>query len=157
MKIKISKLINLIVLIIIFLGIILYFFNETKKIEMYYCPQTDGYVGQIPDENIHDNGPLGGGDSLEIYCRKNIIRLCLSKEPCPWREDIYSKDKATCYEDYGNSPMAFSANEEGINIAKVIGTGDKRIENIFCNKEFEKFSPAWNIESLNNSINSTNS
>jgi len=80
--------------------------------------------------------------------------LCLSKEPCPWRDDISSNDKATCYGDYGNSPMAFSANAEGINIKQILETGDKRIENIYCNKNFERFSPAWNIEPQNNSINS---
>ena len=108
--------------------------------DVYYCPQSDGYVGEIPDNNIHDSGMNGGGDSLEVYCRNNVIRLCLSEEPCPWRSDIFSNDESTCSGNYGNSPMAFSANEIGINLAALIGTGNQRIENIYCD------GISWSVE-----------
>ncbi len=107
---------------------------------LYYCPQGDGYVGEIADEHIHDSGRNGAGDSLEVYCRNNTIRLCLSEEPCPWRNDILSNDDITCSGNYGNSPMAFSADETGINIAALVGTGNQKIENIYCN------GISWSVE-----------
>lgn len=112
---------------------------------LYYCPQSDGYVGEISDDEIHDSGSTGMGDSLEIYCRDNVIRLCLSWEPCPWRGDIDSNNDATCSGDYGDSPMAFSANENGIDIMKLIGTGSERIEKIYCNSEAYDYSRGWDV------------
>jgi hypothetical protein len=120
--------------------------NQKNSNDLYYCPQNDGYVGEIADENMHDSGLNGAGDSLEIYCRNNIIRLCLSEEPCPWRNSISSNDQSTCNGNYGNSPMAFSANEKGINIAELVGTGSQKIENIYCNSKDNGYSPGWNAE-----------
>jgi len=58
--IKSNQLIFVIIILLISFIILFNFINQ-KKIELYYCPQSDGYVGEIPDENIHDNGLLGGG------------------------------------------------------------------------------------------------
>jgi hypothetical protein len=56
-----------------------------------------GRIGTIPDECIDDGGANGVGDSLEIYCFKNVARFCLTGESCPWRNRTpRSDDGRTC-------------------------------------------------------------
>ena len=122
------------------------FCEDDENYEDSYCPQEDGFVGEVPDENMHDAGPNGGGDTLEIYCRENVVRLCLSEEDCAWREDIESKDESTCMAAYESEPMATSANEEGINIAEILGIGNARIEEIYCNDGEDGYFPGWEAD-----------
>ena len=44
-----------------------------------------GLIETIEDNCIDDGGTSGADDTLEIYCKKNIPRFCLSKENCDWR------------------------------------------------------------------------
>ena len=114
--------------------------------ELLFCPQNDGLIGTIPNTYIHDSGNSGTGDSLEVYCRNNTIRLCLSFESCPWRNQIDSMDGATCPESYGDNYMVASANEAGINLQALVGTGDYRINKIYCNSSSGEYSPGWTIK-----------
>lgn len=56
----------------------------------------EGLVFSIAEGYLDDNGNSGYDDSLEFYCRKNVIRLCLSGEACPWRTNIASADNLVC-------------------------------------------------------------
>lgn len=45
----------------------------------------NGLVHTIADPCMSDSGSTAIDDALEIYCCGGVVRLCLSKEDCPWR------------------------------------------------------------------------
>ena len=56
-----------------------------------------GRIGTVSDECMDDGGANGVGDSMEIYCFKNVTRFCLTGEKCPWRDNLpRSDDGKTC-------------------------------------------------------------
>lgn len=109
-----------------------------------YCSQADGLIGEIADQYIDDFGTTGAGDSLQIYCRNHILRLCLSKEDCPWRTAISSSDLTTCTGNYGSdSKMVTIDNSSllsGIIIADFARLKTNKID-VYCNKNWSLTKP----------------
>ena len=78
--------------------------DDQPAFDYWYC-ENDGYIGDVADGKIHDNGKGGCCQSLQIFCRNNILRTCLSKEPCPARcnvESGMSKDEKKQCKDSAN-------------------------------------------------------
>jgi hypothetical protein len=55
----------------------------------------DGLVHTIADPCMSDSGSTAIDDALEIYCCGGVVRLCLSREDCPWR-DACVVETASC-------------------------------------------------------------
>ncbi|MDP6627921.1 MAG: hypothetical protein QGG50_08465, partial [Methanopyri archaeon] len=114
---------------------------DKPAVELNCTGRKDGYVGAIDQILIHDSGPKGSDDSLEIYCRKGVVRLCLSKEQCPWRNDIASKDTSTCVVISEDKPIAWNSGQ-GFDLGQPLGTQYK-VGKVYCKRNVGGYKEAW--------------
>ena len=114
---------------------------DKPAVELNCTGRDDGYVGLIDQHLIHDSGPRGSDDSLEIYCRKGVVRLCLSKEPCPWRNNIASKDTSTCVVISEDKPIAWNSGQ-GFDLGQPLGT-QYMVGKVYCKRNVDGYDEGW--------------
>lgn len=121
-----------------------------------FCSESDGLITPIPDECIDDSGSSASGDNLEIYCSDHSIKLCLSGEECPWRENISSDNENSCVGNYSGEFVRI-INYQSAEDEREWWKHNETLDTIvYCNKNYDE-TTTWSKSSISSKNSISNS